>query len=149
MYLLFSTCTGCSNIEIVSNKENKSNKIIIDKIGIDREYNISSIKDFVNGIVMFDETGRPDIINTNTVIGAHSGYGENAIFNDLKELDKNDEIYLIYENKEYKYIVDEVKEVDQYDLSILNDIDKSILTLLTCKISNTSKRIVVISYLDI
>ena len=98
---------------------------------------------------MFDETGRPDVVNTNTVIGAHSGYGENAIFNDLKELDKNDEIYLIYENKEYKYIVDEVKEVDQYDLSILNNIDKSILTLLTCKISNISKRIVVISYLDI
>lgn len=113
------------------------------------EYNISSIKDFVSGIVMFDETGRPDMINTNTVIGAHSGYGENALFNDLKKLSINDVIYLIYKNEEYRYIVNEIKEVDQYDLSILDDTDKSTLTLLTCKITDTSKRIVVISYLNV
>lgn len=144
--LVFLTCVSCSNTNIVSDE--KPNKIIIDKINIDREYSISSIKDFVIGIVMFEETGRPDKDISNTVIGAHSGYGENAIFNNLNKLDKDDEIYLIYNNKKYEYIVDEVKEVEQTDLSVLEDKDNNILTLLTCKIHDTTKRIVVISHLN-
>ena len=143
----FLICTSCSNIELVSNKNDIPNKIIIDKINIDREYKISSIKDFVIGIVMFEETGRPNKENSNTVIGAHSGYGDNALFNDLKKLDKDDEIYLIYDNVEYKYRVNEIREVSEYDLSILDNKDSSILTLLTCNLDDKSKRIVVISHL--
>lgn len=143
----FLICTSCSNIELVSNKNDIPNKIIIDKINIDREYKISSIKDFVIGIVMFEETGRPNKESSNTVIGAHSGYGDNALFNDLKKLDKDDEIYLIYDNIEYKYRVDEIREVSEYDLSILDNKDSSILTLLTCNLDDKSKRIVVISHL--
>jgi len=94
---------------------------------------------------MFEECGRPDIKNSNVVIGAHSGTSKYALFNDINKLSKNDEIIVYYNNKKYIYIVDEIKEVKDTELNILEDKEKSILTLLTCKINDNSKRIVIIS----
>ena len=138
--------TGCS-YKYVSLDITKDNSIIIEKININEKYTIDSIDNFVNGIVMFKENGRPDKENSNTVIGAHSGYGKNAYFNDLNKLEKDDIIKIIYNNAEYKYIVIDKKIVDETDLSVLEDSNDNILTLLTCKIGNNTKRIIVISKL--
>lgn len=135
--------SGCTNNEI------KDNSIIITKIGINNKYSIVSLNDAVNGIVMYDECGRPDKDGSNTVIGAHSGIGPNALFNDISKLDKGDLISVIYNNIEYVYSVIDVKVINDTDIYVLDDTGESILTLLTCKFGEVGKRIVVISKLTI
>lgn len=137
---------GCKNYDYKEKLKNFN--LYIDKINLDIKYNIKSITDDVYGVVMFEECGRPDINGSNTVIGAHSGIGENAYFNEINKLDKGDKILITYDNKEYIYIVNEVKEVDDTMISVLDDIDRSILTLLTCKLGDSSKRIIVVCDLN-
>lgn len=144
LFLSILFLTGCSNYEY---KEKYDNSIIIEKININLNYSISSIKDEVDYLVMFKEYGRPNIEKTNTIIGGHSGIGPKALFNNLSKLDIDDIIKLYYNDKLYTYKVIETKEVKETDLSVLNNTDKTILTLLTCKMYNSSMRIVVISEL--
>lgn len=139
--IILLNLTGCSTYNI-----NKTeNKIIIDKININDKYDILSKKDNIKGIIMFEECGRPNEENTNVVIGAHSGTSKYAKFNDINKLKSNDEIIIYYNNKKYIYVVEEIREVKDTDIDVLDNKDKSILTLLTCKINDNSKRIVVIS----
>ena len=111
------------------------------------EYKISSKDDKIREIVMFEECGRPDVIGSNTVIGAHSGSANYAYFNDIHLLDIADQIEITYNEEKYIYEVSEVIEVDDNKVDILENTGNSILTLLTCKIGDNTKRIVVISNL--
>lgn len=111
------------------------------------QYEISSIKESVEKIVMFEEYGRPDIKDSNTIIGAHSGNADNAYFNEVYKLIKGDKVNITYNKKLYTYIVREVNEVKDTDMDVLDDKGESILTLLTCKIGDSSKRIVVVATL--
>lgn len=101
----------------------------------------------INGVVIFEEYGRPDIVHSNTIIGAHSGAGINVYFNKLDVIDINDLFYIYYKDKIYEYLVYDTLEVDEDDLSILNNIDRTIATLMTCKRSNPTKRVIVIGEL--
>ena len=138
--------TGCSKYYV---NEEFDDKLIlnIDSINLSEEVSINSIDEYVNGIVLFSEYGRPDIIGSNTIIGAHSGYGSNAYFNYLSHLNFGDMIYLKYDGYEYKYEVKRVYEVFDTDLYVLDSDEFTKLTLLTCKIGENNKRIVVESYL--
>lgn len=138
--LLILLLCGCTNYIV---KEENDIELIIDKININNEVSISSISNEVNGIVLFSEYGRPDD-NTSTIIGAHSGYGVNAYFNDLSELEVNDKIKLKYYGKFYTYEVINVYEVNEADISVLEN-NEHALTLMTCKIDDASKRIIVIA----
>lgn len=133
--------TACSNIKIT--KKNYSNKLIIPAININHEYNILSIKNEVIGIAMFKEYGRPNLDKTNTIIGGHSGTGEKAIFNNLINLNKYDYIILYYNNIKYKYIVQKVFEVDEKEVKILDNTGENTLTILSCKLNDDKKRIVI------
>jgi len=145
MFILFIlNLTSCTSY---SYKDKIDNLIIIDKININDKYSIGSLNDNIEGIVMFDECGRPDIVNSNTVIGAHSGLSSKAYFNEISKLEINDEILILYDNREYSYHVIQVLEVEDTDIGILYDTDESILTLLSCKMGDSSKRIVVIAKL--
>lgn len=139
MLLLLVSLSGCRRY---INDTNYENKIIIDKININSSYNISSINDYVYGIVMFMEYGRPDT-NSNVVIGGHSGSSSNSYFRNLKLLDEGDEVILYYNNNKYNYIVYNIKEVVDTDLSVLKNTNEQLLTLLTCKDTDFSKRIVI------
>ena len=136
---------GCSSYDY--NKKLNSYIIKIDKINLNMEYKISSKNDIIREIVMFEECGRPNITNSNTVIGAHSGSANYAYFNEINLLDYGDIISLTYKNKTYNYMVIEVKEVEDSQIEILDNKDISMLTLLTCKIKDNTKRIVVVANL--
>ena len=97
---------------------------------------------------MFEECGRPNIINSNTVIGAHSGSSTYAYFNEISLLEYGDIITITYEYKIYNYMVIEIKEVYDNEIEILENKNKSILTLLTCKINDNTKRVVVVASLE-
>lgn len=138
--------TGCSSYGY--NKELNSYNIKIDKINLDMEYKILSKDSIIREIVMFEECGRPDIANSNTVIGAHSGSASYAYFNEISLLEYGDIITITYDNKIYNYMVTEIKEVNDNQIEILENKDRSILTLLTCKIKDNTKRVVVVASLN-
>lgn len=144
LFLILLFLIGCTNYEY-KEKEKIKYSLVIDEINLNLNYTIMSIKDDVNNLAMFKEYGRPNIEKTNTIMGAHSGVGPKALFNDITKLDIGDIIRLYYSNELYTYKVIEIKEVKDTDLSILDNTNKSILTLLTCKLFDSSKRIVVIS----
>lgn len=143
--LLCTSCTNSIGQEYV--KKSYENKIVIEQIKINNEIHISSINESINGIIMFSEYGRPDIEGTNTVIGAHSGYGSNAYFNLLSQININEEIIINYNKKEYIYYVDKIYEVDEKDTSPLNKNKYSSLTLISCKMEDVSKRIIVVAHI--
>lgn len=145
IFLISLNLTGCNQYEVISTKTD--NRIIIKSINIDDEYEIKSKDSEIKNIAMFEECGRPNIENSNVVIGAHSGTGKYAIFNNIHKLKINDEIIIYYNNGKYVYVVNEVKEVKDTKIDILHNKNKPMLTLLTCKISDNSKRIVVTSFL--
>lgn len=144
LILIIFLLLGCSNYV---SKVNYPDSLIIDKINFKENINISSIKEDVNGVVLFSEYGRPDIENANTIIGAHSGMGSNAYFNSLEDIKIKDKILLNYNNQQYTYEVEKIEIVDEKNLDSLNEKEYSILTLMTCKIGDSSKRVVVISKL--
>ena len=133
--------SGCTSDEGINNR------IIIDKININSEYSLVGLNDEVIGIVMYDECGRPNIEGSNTVIGAHSGIGNNALFNDISKLERGDEITIIYDNYSYIYVVNDIRIISDTDIDVLKNNGKSILTLLTCKFGEVDKRIIVVSEL--
>lgn len=122
--------------------------IEIPKINLRKHFLTKDIKEPVVGIVVFSNYGRPNIKNSNTIIGAHSGSGINAYFNDLNELEINDIVYLYYYNELYKYIIVNKYEIIETDLQPLNNVYyKSTLTLLTCKKNNNKYRLVLVGEL--
>lgn len=137
--------SGCSKY-VSSDLENK---IFIEKININKEYSISSISEKVNGIVLFEEYGRPDIDLSNTVIGAHSGYGSNALFNYINKLEYDDEIILYYDNQKYVFLVEDVLVVEENNISILEDRNFTSLSLITCNVFNNKERILVVARLSV
>lgn len=143
IFLLFFLF-GCS--KYVS-KTDYTNSLIIEKINFKENINISSINDYVYGVVLFSEYGRPDIDNSNTIIGAHSGTGSNAYFNLLEKLEIKDKITLIYNEKKYLYEVEKIITISENNLDPIKNINYNILTLMTCKIGDSSKRIIVVSKL--
>jgi len=143
----------CNYKEIMYQSENYSNldidfknTIDIPSMRIKEVYNIQSIKKTsIKGIVMFYEYGRPNIKYSNTIVGAHSGVGINVYFNKLNTLILGDVIKIIYDNKLYEYIVYDKLEIDENNMSVLKKVEnRTILTLITCKRSNPSKRIIVL-----
>lgn len=137
--------SGCSSYAY--NEKLNSYNIKIDKINLNMKYKISSKKDKIREIVMFEECGRPDITNSNTVIGAHSGSANYAYFNEINLLNYGDIINVTYKDKIYNYMVIEVKEVADNQIEILENNNRTMLTLLTCKIKDNTKRIVVVANL--
>jgi LPXTG-site transpeptidase (sortase) family protein len=142
LIIIILFCSGCTK---TIKYEKIENKLVIDKIDINNNISVSSINEDINGIVMFSEYGRPNIENSNTIIGAHSGSGNNSYFNLLDTLDIGDEILILYNGIKYKYIVKKVYEVDYKDISPLNSNLSNALTLMTCKLNDSSKRIIVIA----
>ena len=144
LVLLVVIMTGCSSY----NSKEIDNSINIESLNLNNEYSISSINDNVEGIVLFSEFGRPDLEKSNTVIGAHSGFGSNAYFNSLSNVKEKSKIFLYYKGLKYKYFVEEVIIVDKYETDILYNKDYSVLTLISCNIYNLDQRIIVIARLE-
>jgi sortase A len=70
-------------------------------------------------------------------------------FFNLDKVKIGDEIVLKHDEGEWKYIVTEIKIVDENDISVVKDTDDYRLTLITCTPLWTSeKRLVVIAKLD-
>lgn len=141
------------NLPVVS-----ENNILIPKISVDapiswnvlnNESDVS--KSLENGAIHLNGTALPGT-QGNVFITAHSSNyvwapGKyKTLFSLLDKLSVGDKIYLRYRSKTYAYKVYEIKTVSSNDVSVLNQGDKSILTLMTCTPVGTSlNRLIVLS----
>lgn len=123
--------------------------IDIEKIKLRHIITLSSIySKNINGVVLFKEYGRPDRENSNTIIGAHSGIGPNALFNDIDRLEVGDDITICYKRVYFTYMVVNKYQVDEHNLSPLNKgRNTRTLTLMTCDRNNLKKRTIVVAEL--
>lgn len=82
--------------------------------------------------------------NNKIIIFGHSGMGKGTYFNRLDELSLDDEVYLQYNKKIYKYSITRTYNILKKDTYILKKEDDSKkLLLVTCIKNNKNKRLVV------
>lgn len=79
----------------------------------------------------FPDTPYPGEVG-NSAIAGHRSYTYNQFFNRLDEVEIDDEIKVQTKNGEFTYIVDQKFVVLPEEVSVLNDTEDSILTLITC-----------------
>ena len=133
------------------------NHILIPKISVDAPItwnvvnNESDVrKSLENGAIHLEGTALPGT-QGNVFITAHSSNYAWApghyktLFSLLDKLSVGDKIYLRYQSKTYVYNVYEIKVVSPNDVSVLNQNNKSILTLMTCTPVGTSLNRLILS----
>lgn len=98
-------------------------------------------------IEVIETSQMPDIENSNLILAAHSGNSAIAYFKHLDQLEIGDIVYINYQDKQYKYIIDNIYDKNKTGyIEIIRDKDKNTITLITCK-KNTNMQTVFIGYL--
>jgi len=107
--------------------------------------------DLNKSLIQYPQTALPGQLG-NTVIFGHSTLSQFfssknylTIFSTLYKLEQGDEIYLKYDKSTYKYVVEEMFEVQPTNLSVLEQrFDDRTLTLITCSPPGTYLRRLII-----
>jgi len=153
-----------SNIQLIEvnnvleSKNNTTTKVIVNqplleleikKINLIRPiYDIQSSENIIDrNVTIMKESEMPNTENGNLILGAHSGIGSIAYFNDLNKLKVDDEIKIKHNNISYVYKIANIYE-DLKDgrITIRRDYNKTTLTLFTCNPTNKSQYLIVIAY---
>ena len=150
--------------EVINNEEQHDNNLVnkessnYDYIAVLRIPRINLKKGLVSknsrynnieyNVTIHELSSRPDEINGNVILMAHSGTAYISYFNNLKRLKINDHIYLDYNNKTYDYRITNIYDVEKTgSLNIKRNNNTSTITLITCR-DNTNKQIVVIGEIE-
>ena len=152
-FLIFINLNKKEVIEIKNNFNNLDSynkydyfmKIEIDKININRYIYNDSRNNIEENITYHELSSMPNVLNGNLILMAHSGDSVISYFNKLYLLDKNDVVYIYYNNYKYTYIVENKYEVEKTGMIDIKRKNKNTLTLITC--IGLDKQLVVISYL--
>lgn len=114
--------------------------LIIPKINFKKSF--SSTSTLSDNIKLHEKSIMPNNEKSVVFILGHSGYGDNAYFNDLFDLNINDIIYLKYYGKIYKYEIvsfDYIEKGKKYSANF----DENNLYLITCDKFNLRKQYVI------
>jgi len=125
--------------------------ISIPKLKIDKATVILGSMDLKKTLVQYPQTALPGQLG-NSVIFGHSVLPQFfnpksylTIFSTLFRLKQGDEIFVNYDDIQYKYLVEEMFEVQPTDLSVLEQrFDGKYLTLITCSPPGTYLRRLII-----
>lgn len=105
-------------------------KINITKGFVDKR---SSENDVEKNILIINGSNYPDVENGNFILAGHSGTGWKAFFNELYQLNINDEAYVTYKGKKYIYnLVNIYTQPKVGKVAIYRNYDVRTLTLITC-----------------
>ncbi len=141
--LLFNNKVPTKNI---SNKTiDNNNYLIIEKINLKQPfYNINDENNTIEkNIEVLKESIMPNQENSIVFIAAHSGEGEIAYFNDLIDLNINDELILFYNNNYYKYNIVEIYEESKDGYINVDKYQEDQLILTTCHPYKKNKQLVI------
>ena len=93
----------------------------------------SSENDVEKNILIINGSNYPDVENGNFILAGHSGTGWKAFFNELYQLNINDEAYVTYKGKKYIYnLVNIYTQPKVGKVAIYRNYDVRTLTLITC-----------------
>jgi len=128
----------------------KNNTLIIPNLGISAPIKFIKnqneeiiLENLKKGIVHFPLTSKPNKIGNSVYIGHSSNYFWNrgdydSVFLNLNQIKKDDLVFIAYKNKLFKYKTFQKFYVNPSDLSIFNQTNNKIITLLTCWPPNTA-----------
>lgn len=148
LLLLLIVITTPISIVKISNTQKTNNSfgtIIINKINLNEElFPINSEENTIEKHVsILKESTYPDKDNSIMIIAAHSGIGPIAYFQKLNQLELNDEITLIIENKTYTYKVKDIWEEKKNGYINFNKENKKQLILTTCSPNKEGYQLVI------
>lgn len=127
------------------NKNNIIGKLIIKKIHLKNDlYDINDKRNNIEeNVTILKESTMPDQENSIIFIAAHSGVGNKAFFKKLDKLEKNDQINLIYKDKEYNYIVKDIIEIKKNGFINVRKEKENQLILTTCSPNKEKYQLVI------
>lgn len=139
--------------ELLERKEYKKKKsgdglrLIIPSLEIDTEVvNGTTLSALKHGPGLYATAQMPGEGDRNTSIAGHrNGIGTTwNIFYDIDKLNIGDELFLVYEDKVYRYLYKETKIVNPDNVSVLENQGYSCLTLTSCHpIGSDAQRIII------
>ena len=121
-------------IEIIKPKEERIGYLIIEKIHLKEElYPKDNIHNTIEEHVsILEESIPPNQKNSIMLLAAHSGTANVSYFQNLNQLELNDEIILIYEKKTYTYQISEIWKEKKNGYIHINQKKQKQLILTTC-----------------
>lgn len=136
---------------VLDRPEGKSYNLTIPKLKIENANVVIGANDLKKSLIQYAETSLPGQLGT-TVIFGHSVLPQffnpksyTTIFSTLYKLKQGDEIYIDYDGVRYKYVVEELYEVEPTDLSVVEQrFDGKYLNIITCHPPGTYLRRLVI-----
>ena len=141
--------------DVIKQSRNKSKLPSIGEISIPRlNMNLPIVKGTSNESMLVSAgTLKPNQVmgEGNYTLASHysNAQNETLLFSPLKRAQTGMEVYLTNGAYIYKYRISNIKIVHPEDLSVLDDIDRPILTLITCEdLSATERRIVICDYVE-
>lgn len=142
-----STTTELNEQPVQSDFEPYIATLKIPKIDLERGFydKSSSLNDVDHNILLHSNSDYPDKENGNVILASHSGTSSISYFKNLYKLEKGDLAYLTYQKNTYTYkVVNIYYEDKDGNLAIYRDINKTVLTLITCTKDNDSKQTIYI-----
>ena len=141
--------TAYEDFHLLIPKIGVSAPVIADVDGTNKQTYFKALE---KGVAHFKGTAKPGE-NSNIFIFGHSSFYRNQpgeykeVFRNLEELQKGDEIILWYNQKEYQYLVSDIKTVNPTDVvEVLKKTAEEQLSLMTCVPPGTTlKRLVVVA----
>lgn len=122
----------------------------VPKIGLKKGiYDIESKYNFVNyGIEILKDSNMPDKELGNVILASHRGTSNIAYFNKLDNLNNDDIVIIYYQGIKYSYKITNIYGQDKTgSIKILKDMNKTTITLITCKKNTKDKQLVFIGNL--
>ena len=127
-------------VQKITNKEEYYAILEIPKINLKKEiYRIDDKRNNVEKNILVHENS---IFPKNIILASHSGNKGNAYFKDLYKLKLKDDITIYYQNKVYKYIIEEIEEQNKTgNLYLKEDLNERII-LITCTKNNNKTQMI-------
>lgn len=108
----------------------------------------SKYNDVKYNVQIIEKSTMPDVINGNLILASHNGTSKVSFFRNLSKLKDDSLIYVYYNGYKYIYEYSHSYDVDKVGkVEIVRDINKSTITLITCKTNDKKKQVVYIGYL--
>ena len=114
----------------------------IAKINLKKElYPLGSANNHVEkNILVHEKSIFPGNKRSHLILAAHSGYGANAYFKDLYQLELYDQIKLYYASALWLYEIIEIEYQAKTGLLYLKNDNENMLTLITCTQNDSTKQ---------
>lgn len=98
-----------------------------------------------NNIEILKESKLPDEDKSTLLLVGHSGNSKVSFFNNLEDLTTNDNIYIYYKNKKYKYKITKKYEKGKNEKLTINEQPKNnIIFLITCSKTNKNNKLYIL-----